>query len=51
MLEKDYKVVGSVRSDAKGEKLRDQFGENFEYEVVEQLETEGAFDQALQNHK
>lgn len=50
MLEKDYKAIGSVRSEAKGEKLRAQFGENFEYEIVEQLEAEGAFDKALQNH-
>ena len=51
LIEKGYKVVGSVRSEAKGENIQKNFGsENFQYEIVEDLETLGAFDKALKNH-
>ena len=50
LLEKGYNVVGSVRSESKGEKLRKNFGANFSYEIVEDLETVGAFDRALKKH-
>ncbi|CAH2354476.1 putative NADPH-dependent methylglyoxal reductase Grp2p [[Candida] railenensis] len=50
LLEKGYNVVGSVRSESKGEKLKKNFGSNFSYEIVEDLETEGAFDKALKRH-
>ena len=51
LIEKGYKVVGSVRSEAKGKKVQKNFGsENFQYEIVEDLETVGAFDSALKKH-
>ena len=50
LLEKGYNVVGSVRSESKGEKLKKNFGANFSYEIVEDLETVGAFDRALKKH-
>ena len=50
LLEKEYNVVGSVRSESKGEKLKKNFGPNFSYEIVEDLETVGAFDKALKKH-
>ena len=50
LLEKGYNVVGSVRSESKGENLKKNFGTNFAYEIVEDLGTEGAFDRALKKH-
>ncbi|KAK6462144.1 protein induced by osmotic stress [Scheffersomyces coipomensis] len=51
LLEKGYKVVGSVRSTEKGEQLAKNLNnKNFSYEIVKVLEVEGAFDQALKNH-
>ncbi|KAK6454694.1 protein induced by osmotic stress [Scheffersomyces xylosifermentans] len=50
LLSKGYSVVGSVRSPAKGEKLKELYGSKFQYEVVPVLEKQGAFDDALKNH-
>lgn len=50
LLDKGYNVVGSVRSAAKGEKLKKNFGSKFSYEIVEDLESVGAFDRALKKH-
>lgn len=51
LLEKSYKVVGSVRSTAKGEHLTSLFkNQNFSFEIVEDVEKEGAFDEALIKH-
>ncbi|KAK6462767.1 protein induced by osmotic stress [Scheffersomyces coipomensis] len=51
LLNGGYKVVGQVRSAAKGEVLSKEINsKDFTYEVVEVLEKEGAFDQALINH-
>ncbi|KAK6201706.1 NADPH-dependent cinnamyl-alcohol dehydrogenase [Scheffersomyces amazonensis] len=51
LLEKGYKVVGQVRSNEKGENLVKQFNNsNFQYEVVEILEKDGAFDEVLSKH-
>lgn len=51
LLEKGYTVVGSVRSEAKGERLVKQLNNaNFSYEIVTALDNEGAFDAALQKH-
>lgn len=50
LIEKGYVVVGSVRTAAKGEALKKNFGPGFSYEIVEDLETVGAFDKALQKH-
>lgn len=50
-LEKGYKVVGTVRTSAKGEQVKKLFNSPaFEYEVVESLEQPGAFDKALEAH-
>lgn len=48
--EKNYSVVGTVRSADKGEKLKANLGSRFEYEVVPDIGAEGAFDSALQKH-
>ena len=51
LLEKGYIVVGSVRSESKGEILKKNFAtDEFSYEIVEDLETVGAFDSALKKH-
>lgn len=50
LIRKGYSVVGSVRSEAKGEKLTKQFGGKFTYEVVPDISIEGAFDDALKKH-
>ncbi|KAK6198196.1 protein induced by osmotic stress [Scheffersomyces amazonensis] len=51
LLSKGYKVVGSVRSEGKGDGLAETFkNSNFSYEVVPILEKEGAFDEALKKH-
>lgn len=51
LIEKNYKVVGSVRSAAKGDQLKEDLGSpNFQYEVVEELSAPGAFDEALKKH-
>ncbi|EDK40497.2 hypothetical protein PGUG_04595 [Meyerozyma guilliermondii ATCC 6260] len=50
-LSKGYFVIGSVRSAAKGERLRQLFNsEKFTYEIAEKLENPGAFNQVLQKH-
>ncbi|CAK7892258.1 putative NADPH-dependent methylglyoxal reductase Grp2p [[Candida] anglica] len=51
LVEKKYKVVGTVRSAAKGEKLQESLGaDNFQYEIVPDIQVEGAFDEAIKNH-
>lgn len=50
LVEKNYSVVGTVRSADKGEKLKANLGKNFEYEIVPDIVAEGAFDKALKNH-
>ncbi|KAK6453839.1 protein induced by osmotic stress [Scheffersomyces xylosifermentans] len=50
LISKGYKVVGSVRSTAKGENLKKRFGASFQYEVVPVLEKQSAFDGALKSH-
>ncbi|EMG49032.1 GRP2 putative NADPH-dependent methylglyoxal reductase GRP2 [Candida maltosa Xu316] len=51
LLEKGYRVIGSVRSEEKGERLQSLIeNTNFQYVVVEETEAKGAFDQALINH-
>ncbi|KIO32647.1 hypothetical protein M407DRAFT_212627 [Tulasnella calospora MUT 4182] len=50
LLEKGYSVVGTVRSESKGDYLKDlfkDFGDKFSYIIVEDIEKEGAFDQAV----
>lgn len=51
LISKNYNVVGTVRSAAKGEHLTSLFGsEKFTYEVVSDIVSAGAFDKALENH-
>lgn len=51
LIEKGYSVVGTVRNDAKGEHLKEKFsGDKFSYEIVPDLQTVGAFDNALKKH-
>ena len=60
LLSKGYSVIGSVRSQSKGEQLKelitahhqDTTGDaKFDYVIVESLIEPGAFDSILQNHK
>ncbi|KAF8519607.1 D-lactaldehyde dehydrogenase [Hysterangium stoloniferum] len=49
LLESGYNVRGTVRSPAKGEYLKNihkQYGDKFEYVIVEDVQIEGAFDDA-----
>lgn len=51
LIEKGYKVVGSVRSAAKGDKLKENLkSDNFTYEIVKDISIPGAFDDALKAH-
>lgn len=52
LLEKDYRVVGSVRSTEKGEKLSSLFNnEKLQYEIVKDLaNSREDFDKALRKH-
>ena len=44
-------VVGSVRTEAAGQKLKRLLeSDKFSYEIVEDIQSEGAFDKALKNH-
>ncbi|EGW34746.1 uncharacterized protein SPAPADRAFT_57813 [Spathaspora passalidarum NRRL Y-27907] len=51
LLAKGYSVVGSVRSEAKGEELKSLINnDKFSYEVVPSLTEKGAFDDAIKKH-
>lgn len=51
LLEKGYKVVGTVRSESKGAHLAKLFNSSdFTYEIVPDITPEGAFDEALKKH-
>ncbi|CAH6719902.1 putative NADPH-dependent methylglyoxal reductase Grp2p [[Candida] jaroonii] len=50
LISKGYKVIGSVRSAAKGDQLKKDAGENFDYEIVENIGAPNAFDEALKKH-
>lgn len=50
LLEKQYLVVGSVRSKEKGDALLKNFGGNFSYEVVNDIVKPGSFNSCLQKH-
>ncbi|ODV84112.1 hypothetical protein CANARDRAFT_201320 [[Candida] arabinofermentans NRRL YB-2248] len=51
LLQKGYKVVGSVRSAAKGDALKKNLAsDDFSYEIVKDLAEEGCFDEALKAH-
>lgn len=51
LIEKNYKVVGSVRSKEKGDQLVSKFGDSFQYEIVSDIGKSGAFDEALKKHQ
>lgn len=51
LLDKGYTVIGSVRSEDKGQDLKKVFNtSNFSYEIVADIGKEGAFDEALRKH-
>ncbi|KAK6460306.1 dihydroflavonol-4-reductase [Scheffersomyces coipomensis] len=51
LLKKGYHVVAQVRSTSKGDALVKDFkSKNLSYEIVEVLEQEGAYDEALAKH-
>lgn len=51
LLSKGYKVVTSVRSREKGERLAHNLKSNaFSFEIVEDIVAKGAFDEALKKH-
>ncbi|CAH6719906.1 putative NADPH-dependent methylglyoxal reductase Grp2p [[Candida] jaroonii] len=50
LISKGYKVIGTVRTAAKGEQLKKDAGENFDYEIVEDIGVPNAFDEALKKH-
>lgn len=52
LVKQGYHVVGSVRSPEKGEYVKEASGkpENFTYEIVEDIEKEGAFDEFVKKH-
>lgn len=51
LIDKGYNVVGSVRSEEKGENLKRLLNsDRFTYEIIEAVEKEGAFDEALKKH-
>jgi len=48
LLDRGYKVLGTVRSKEKGEWIKNKFPA-FEYVIVEDLEKEGGFDEAVKD--
>lgn len=51
LLEKNYHVIGSVRSTEKGDLVGKLFNSpNFSYEIVEAIDNPHAFDSALEKH-
>ncbi|CAI5760505.1 unnamed protein product [Candida verbasci] len=52
LLKSNYSVIGTVRSESKGQNLKSKFNnDNFQFEIVEDVEKAGAFDKTLQNHQ
>lgn len=52
LIEKNYTVIGTVRSAAKGDQLKtDLKSDNFSYEIVTHMDEEGAFDELLKRHR
>lgn len=52
LLRENYKVIGTVRSESKAEKLKSQFGNNpnFITELVPDIAAPNAFDEVLRKH-
>lgn len=52
LISLDYKVITSVRSASKGDKLVENFNSpNLSYEIIPSIEKQGAFDEALKKHR
>lgn len=50
-LDAGYKVIGTVRSTEKGDKLKANLkNDNFSYEIVKDISEKGAFDEVVKNH-
>jgi len=47
LIDRGHSVVGTVRSSSKGEYLKRLFGDKFSYVIVEDIEQENAFDEAI----
>lgn len=51
LINKGYKVVGTVRTADKGDQLKRSLkSDNFTYEIATNIDKEGAFDEALKKH-
>ncbi|RCK67830.1 putative NADPH-dependent methylglyoxal reductase GRP2 [Candida viswanathii] len=56
LIQRNYKVVGSVRSQAKGENIQSNLraanlpAANFQFEIVPDISLPGAFEEALRRH-
>lgn len=51
LLEKGYKVVGSVRTSAKGENLEKQLNnKNFKYDIIDDIENKDAISKFIKNN-
>ncbi|KAK6455654.1 dihydroflavonol-4-reductase [Scheffersomyces xylosifermentans] len=51
LIERGYNVIGSVRSASKGDQLKESLkSDKFSYEIVADIQKEGAFDEALKKH-
>lgn len=50
LLEKNYQVIGTVRSAAKGEQTKKDLGIGYDYEIVEDIGAPNAFDESLKKH-
>lgn len=52
LLKQDYKVIGTVRSSEKADKLRKKFGNNpnLSFELVSDIAAPEAFDRVFQKH-
>ncbi|CAL9736016.1 NADPH-dependent methylglyoxal reductase Gre2p [Monosporozyma servazzii] len=52
LLDQNYKVIGTARTQAKADKLKEQFGNNpnLTLEIVEDISKPKAFDEAIKKH-
>jgi NADPH-dependent methylglyoxal reductase len=55
LIRKGYKIIGTVRSQSKADKITKQFKEQYpdaelSFEIVEDIAAEGAFNHVLKNH-
>lgn len=50
LIDQGFQVVGTVRSDAKGEFFKKQYGSKFEYEIVKDISELNAFDHVFKAH-